>query len=80
MPVPQTGAGVESDHRAASTNHFPSAAWLISPPGVQLLPASILHPPHLSEDVVCLDLFYAARQHEQTPDSKQLTAACRSVG
>lgn len=50
VPVHQTGGGVEWDHRAASTNLFPSAAWLISPVGVQLLPASGMYPPHLSEE------------------------------
>lgn len=50
VPVHQTGGGVEWDHRAASTNLFPSAAWLISPVGDQLLPASGMYPPQLSEE------------------------------
>lgn len=50
VPVHQTGGGVEWDHWAASTNLFPSAAWLMSPVGAQLLPASGMYPPQLSEE------------------------------
>lgn len=50
VPVHQTGSGAEWDHWAASTNLFPSAAWLISPVGAQLLLASGMHPPPLSEE------------------------------
>lgn len=78
VPVLQTGGGVEWDHRAASTNLFPSAAWLIRPVGVQLFPASGMYPPQLSEEFLLapsgspLVLGCVARQHGKHPDLKQL--------
>lgn len=59
VPVLQTGGGVEWDRRAASTNLFPSAVWLMSLVGVQLLPASGMYPPHPSEEVF-LGCFFSA--------------------
>lgn len=54
-PVRLTGGGVEWDRRAASTNLFPFAAWLMSPAGVRLLPTIGMYPPRLSEDSLLLE-------------------------
>lgn len=50
VAVHQTGGGVEWDHWAASTNLFLYAAWLMSPVGAQLLPASGMYPLQLSKE------------------------------
>lgn len=78
IPVLQTGGGVEWDRRAASTNLFPSAVWLISPVGVQLLPAYGMYPPHPSEEIFvrdhgfCRVMGNVAHRHGQHPDLMQL--------
>lgn len=50
VAVHQTGGGVEWNHWAASTNAFLYAAWLMSPVGAQLLPASGMYPLQLSKE------------------------------
>lgn len=67
LPCPAGGC-VEWDRRAASTNLFlPSAALLMSPEGVWLLPIFGMYPPHISEEYLVRILNFASYRWRASP-------------
>lgn len=67
LPCP-AGGYVELDRRAASTNLFlPSAALLMSPEGVRLLPIFGMYPPHLSEEYLVRILNFESYRWRASP-------------